>query len=157
MAKKCDNLPKSEKGDVLKKQRYPYMEWRGSEDSGFCIAGNEIFKDFCEGDHACSHGKGFWKYDSTTGTCNMTNEYCKNFDLTLKKGKCKKADGDTIMESLIGKHLWRGCIMPKALKVYTLNPINILGPVGWATLAYCAINYKCPTYTKIWSDYKGFH
>lgn len=106
------------------REKYSYSEWR--EGVG-CIQVNEIPKKFCEGDHLCSLGKNGFKYDSTNGSCVLTEQYCNTMSLTYdpKRGKCVTKDGQRFAEALGGQSLARasnGC--PKYTDIYNTYKTN---------------------------------
>ena len=105
-------------------EKYSYSEWR---DNVGCIQVNEIPKKFCEGDHLCSLGKGGFKYDSTDGSCTLTEQYCNTMSLTYdpKRKKCVTKDGQRFAEALGGQSLARasnGC--PKYTDIFSTYKTN---------------------------------
>ena len=95
---------------------------------------NEANELFCEGDHLCSTGKGRFCYNSDTGECKLTEEYCNQFALTYdpnrgngKNGQCVTKEGQRFAETLGGKSISRsGNDCPDKTKVYNTYRTNNL-------------------------------
>lgn len=109
-----DALGKSIKKCVLER---PYLEWRPTETGGKCIFGNFAHRRWCTFPHqrrdkpepGVTDVPPF-RYDSLTGKCHITPDYCKRMqvDYNGEKGECELSVGQWIGEFLLGQTIFRG-------------------------------------------------
>ena len=98
----------------------PYLEWRDGQngEDGKCIYGNFIAQKWCENPRSrrteATRGATdvpAFKYDDTTGKCNITKEYCDWMGVSYKDGDrpdCYETTGQKTGEFVLGKTIFRG-------------------------------------------------
>jgi hypothetical protein len=140
-------------------EKYKYAEWRKGVG---CIQVNEGNKVFCEGDHICSTGKNRFKYNSETGECKLTEEYCNQFALTYdpnrgngKNGQCITKEGQRFAETLAGSTISRSANdCPDYTKFYNTYRTNNLME-QWPNDIMSKINNTCQPQPTQMKDEKG--
>lgn len=130
---KC--LKNSEKeSENSNKDKYSYHEWRSSG----CINGTyeKIIKNFCTQKNQCNYRDNFWKYNSTNGTCKITDKYCSVMGLEERDGNCKESKGQLTEEGILGKTVIR--LAKRRERGHILRS-----------------GRQCPPYTKEYRDYES--